>query len=665
MDTNGKEKEWGASGSNSAFSGLGRGKRGAERGGRGGRGRGAGRGIGSTRGSRGRSRGASGSGTESSETSKKPTTSRRRSSAKSIPSITVPPPSASMTRITVSNSDSKIQEINALVEHTRAGALTPSAPITPFTPSHIDWAGEDDDDGSLPDLNDWGVNTAGVSGTFPEDKHAISPILVEGLKSLPEPNVPEHPEPEEQSTLHPSLPQKPKQSKVAAPAAARERTPRPPREPRVPKGKQPAPTPKPVSGGVSLSTAPDSSRIHPQLALRKHSQILDAPKPTINGLTSTSKPGSYVPPHTRNANVSPSSNSGNTSASKPHPRTTFNPKSAFISTPTAPAATRTQAIPAPIAVHPPPTEVSANSNSNMNASNGGLKPQPQNQFTEFTFPSLSPSPISGHYPSGPRGPGGTPVSTEPNGSASNSNGSTFGARGGVGGGRGGFGIDSRGGRGGAGAAPRHFNNTNNNLNVNPRQPHHLLSSFAPHASVHQRSNPDPNADRTHEKDGDGDVNSREKTNSKADVDSNSNSTSPPKSTSTLATDSSVSNHSLNTPPRTPPPPQPDKLQSSTYLTPRSSPHPPHPHKNHIHSSSAPHLSHSHSQNSRMSPHHNTHSHSHSQTHSQTHSREHSISRPVITGDAISKLARTIAASPGPRGGSGRTSPSKSVSPVKV
>ena len=51
----------------------------------------------------------------------------------------------------------------------------------PSTPgSHIDWAGDDDD--SLPDLDDWGV-TPGISV---ENKEEISPIIVDGLKSLPE-----------------------------------------------------------------------------------------------------------------------------------------------------------------------------------------------------------------------------------------------------------------------------------------------------------------------------------------------------------------------------------------------------------------------------------------------------------------------------------------------
>lgn len=66
--------------------------------------------------------------------------------------------------------------IDALVEHVRAVAMAENRPTTPG--SHIDWAGDDDD--SLPDLNDWGIPTLAASQT-------ISPIIVGGLKPLPEP----------------------------------------------------------------------------------------------------------------------------------------------------------------------------------------------------------------------------------------------------------------------------------------------------------------------------------------------------------------------------------------------------------------------------------------------------------------------------------------------
>ncbi|KAH8830191.1 hypothetical protein DL96DRAFT_923427 [Flagelloscypha sp. PMI_526] len=58
----------------------------------------------------------------------------------------------------------------------------------PSTPgSHIDWAGDEDDE-SLPDLNDWGVSTPQrPAGTpDPAEEQLISPLLVEGLKPLPE-----------------------------------------------------------------------------------------------------------------------------------------------------------------------------------------------------------------------------------------------------------------------------------------------------------------------------------------------------------------------------------------------------------------------------------------------------------------------------------------------
>jgi hypothetical protein len=68
--------------------------------------------------------------------------------------------------------------IDALVERVRAVAMADNRPTTPG--SHIDWAGDDDD--SLPDLDDWGV-TPGISVG---EKEEISPIIVDGLKSLPE-----------------------------------------------------------------------------------------------------------------------------------------------------------------------------------------------------------------------------------------------------------------------------------------------------------------------------------------------------------------------------------------------------------------------------------------------------------------------------------------------
>ncbi|KAJ4472284.1 hypothetical protein J3R30DRAFT_3709730 [Lentinula aciculospora] len=574
-------REWARSndGAGSAFNGVERGKRG------GGSnrgiprsGRGAGRGGANFRG-RGRGRGSANNGTVTTavsaststvakpvEAASKPLTTaskgppkssetpavpkatslgksggRRRSSAKTIPQITVPPPSTTSTTIT--------DEINALVQHVRAGALTPNGPITPFTPSHIDWAGDEEEDGSLPDLNDWGVSTS--SGEAPKDAetassgpvmklNAISPILVEGLKSLPEPKVPEHPGLEAEAktaspvpspeplpskkasspgtnsashsfSLHASLPPKPTSNptsrtpKNKAAVAVNTRsgnTSRPPRNSRGSRnnlaGTQPGPEPtndtnhknpsKPVSGGVSLSTsitalnqgpavltppdspqkgftvtdsmhAPKTFKVEPASTGPVQAKVNIPASLNING-NFVAKSGSYVPPHTRNA------------------------RSTFVPTPA-----------------PPP------------GSSGGLT-------AEFTFPSLSPSPISGHYPTGPRGPGG-----------------------------------SAGESGGSGRLQERFNGRNSAFNG---------IGFGRN-TFNPRNNPAP---RHYQQD---------------------------------------LNHSTN-----------HFLRDRPVHQPQAQSH-----------SSDPHSS---------SPH-------HTPRHTPQHSRDHSASRPVITGDAISKLARTIAGSP--------------------
>jgi len=69
-------------------------------------------------------------------------------------------------------------DIDALVERVRAVAMD-NRPSTPK--SHIDWAVDDDD--TLPDLDDWGVTTTTSTTTQLE---VISPIFVDGLRSLPE-----------------------------------------------------------------------------------------------------------------------------------------------------------------------------------------------------------------------------------------------------------------------------------------------------------------------------------------------------------------------------------------------------------------------------------------------------------------------------------------------
>jgi hypothetical protein len=70
-------------------------------------------------------------------------------------------------------------DIDALVEHVRAIA-THQRPITPG--SHIDWAGDEDD--TLPNLDDWGIDTRTNSK---EPSEGMSPLSVGGLTSLPEP----------------------------------------------------------------------------------------------------------------------------------------------------------------------------------------------------------------------------------------------------------------------------------------------------------------------------------------------------------------------------------------------------------------------------------------------------------------------------------------------
>ena len=69
-------------------------------------------------------------------------------------------------------------DIDALVERVRAVAMD-NRPSTPK--NHIDWAVDDDD--TLPDLDDWGVTTSALTTTQLE---VISPIIVDGLRSLPE-----------------------------------------------------------------------------------------------------------------------------------------------------------------------------------------------------------------------------------------------------------------------------------------------------------------------------------------------------------------------------------------------------------------------------------------------------------------------------------------------
>ncbi|KAJ7086682.1 hypothetical protein C8R44DRAFT_34564 [Mycena epipterygia] len=129
-----------------------------------------------------------------------------------------PPPSKDTPPHLVGSFDMR-NNIDALVERVRAVAMD-NRPTTPG--SHIDWAGDDDE--GLPDLDDWGVTT----GTSVGDKdEMISPIIVDGLKPLPEPvakpsgDVKEEvvvpfvmedqqkPREATRTPLHPSLPPKP------------------------------------------------------------------------------------------------------------------------------------------------------------------------------------------------------------------------------------------------------------------------------------------------------------------------------------------------------------------------------------------------------------------------------------------------------------------------
>ncbi|KAJ7047570.1 proline/serine-rich protein [Mycena alexandri] len=122
--------------------------------------------------------------------------------------------------------------IDALVERVRAVAMD-NRPTTPG--SHIDWAGDDDE--GLPDLDDWGVS-ASVGDKDEIKDEMISPIIVDGLKPLPEPVVKpptpsgdikeeivapfvmgdqQKPPPPSQAPLHPSLPAKPVPGPIIAP----------------------------------------------------------------------------------------------------------------------------------------------------------------------------------------------------------------------------------------------------------------------------------------------------------------------------------------------------------------------------------------------------------------------------------------------------------------
>ncbi|KAG7096638.1 hypothetical protein E1B28_004055 [Marasmius oreades] len=103
--------------------------------------------------------------------------------------LPIPPHSAPLAKdtpphLTPNNPFDMRNNIDALVERVRAVAM--DRPTTPGSHSHIDWAGDDDD--SLPDLDDWGVNPSSDNTTSFHNSDMISPIMIDGLKSLPDPS---------------------------------------------------------------------------------------------------------------------------------------------------------------------------------------------------------------------------------------------------------------------------------------------------------------------------------------------------------------------------------------------------------------------------------------------------------------------------------------------
>ncbi|KAL0574324.1 hypothetical protein V5O48_007635 [Marasmius crinis-equi] len=106
-----------------------------------------------------------------------------------IPPHTAPLPKDTSPHLSANSAFDARNNIDALVERVRAVAM--DRPSTPGSHSHIDWAGDDDD--SLPDLDDWGVNpstttsTANASSNDAPTNDLISPIMIDGLKSLPDP----------------------------------------------------------------------------------------------------------------------------------------------------------------------------------------------------------------------------------------------------------------------------------------------------------------------------------------------------------------------------------------------------------------------------------------------------------------------------------------------
>ncbi|KAJ7507553.1 proline/serine-rich protein [Mycena galericulata] len=346
----------------SAFSGLGRGVRGGGGGGGGG-------GRGRSRGGRGRSgAGAASEGstskpaTSTPEKSSVPSTSTtptrpkgqgRKSSRPVVPTVVVGTSTSSAEQLNSKGSgnaaalkvnvpsldDSLLRPQNrlvphsapppskdtpphladALVERVRAVAMD-NRPTTPGSASHIDWAGDDDE--GLPDLDDWGVTT----GTSVGDKdEMISPIIVDGLKPLPEP-VSKPPTPSgdakdehqqklpqaAQASLHPSLPPKP----VLGP------TPNPPRSGRAKitaSGKSvPPSTEGLVSQGSTMPAEPEPAVQQPgcqaggETGGRKCGLGASIHAPALSN--SLSAPSNLSTPPTQPRNFNPTHNRAHTSA---------------------------------------------------------------------------------------------------------------------------------------------------------------------------------------------------------------------------------------------------------------------------------------------------------------------------------------------------------------
>ncbi|KAF8211335.1 hypothetical protein K438DRAFT_1916282 [Mycena galopus ATCC 62051] len=171
---------------------------------------------------------------------------------------TAPLPSKDAPPHLVGSSFDMRNNIDALVERVRAVAMD-NRPTTPGTASHIDWAGDDDE--GLPDLDDWGVTTSvGDAASVGDKDEMISPIIVDGLKPLPEP------------VAKPPTPSNDIKEEIAAPFVMQEpkKVPQPSLHPSLP--------PKPAAGPII--TAPHSGRANND---RKSPTVTEPVKPSVDG----------------------------------------------------------------------------------------------------------------------------------------------------------------------------------------------------------------------------------------------------------------------------------------------------------------------------------------------------------------------------------------------